>query len=70
MVNKLKSILNSVFLGIFRSYYCLSITKQIMINLRDFSFLDLLNSSFSQVQPDVVFNIVDNDGNALGKLEK
>ena len=45
-------------------------TEQKMINLREFSFLDLLNSSSGQIQPDVVFNIVDCHGDVLGKSEK
>ena len=45
-------------------------TEQKMINLREFRYLDLLNSSTTQVQSDGVFNIEDNDGNSQGNSDK
>ena len=43
--------------------------KNIMINLQEFSFLDLLIPSSSQIQPVVVFNIVDNNNITQRKSE-
>ena len=40
-----------------------------MINLRDFNFVDLLDSGSSQIEPDIQFNIMDKNGTLLGKSD-
>ena len=40
-----------------------------MKNLRDFNFIDLLDSGSSQIQPDIQFNVMDKDGTLLGKSD-
>ena len=40
-----------------------------MLNLRDFSYLNLLKPECSQVPPDVAINVQDVQGNPLGKLQ-
>ena len=38
-----------------------------MKNLRDFNFIDLLDSESSQIEPDIQFNVMDKDGTFLGQ---
>jgi len=38
-----------------------------MINLRDFNFVDLLDSGSSQIEPDIQFNVMDKNEILLGE---
>jgi len=40
-----------------------------MKNLRDFNFIDLLDSGSCQIEPDIQFNVMDKDGTFLGKSD-